>query len=806
MADLQEETPRVNVKKKIKTTSIGIGGERMINSFRMEEDRVDDLTIEDYRRMVDNDGQVQMIYNAITTAIHSAGLTVQDDPEVETAEPSEEKEFIERVLFAPIPKNGMATPIVDVNRTMLRAFIEGYRVFELVYKQVDNQVFIDRVAPRAATGDDGMKLIVNDNGHFIGFHQKTNLGSKHIDVTVKNTPSLLKVVKSTFGEEFGSLYGRSGLRAAWYHYDKVHKAMFLNHVGHEFGASKFRYVKSKGNMSEEEVDQVIETLSKVQQETVFVAPEDKMEVTFEELADPAVMAVGKDMINLHYSLIAKSVLAQFIDLGSTTSESGSRALGESQVDFFKEGLQGVAEILIERPWNQIIASLIRINFDRGVYPTLKVNKIRDDSVELLHTALLELTKKGNIPDSVKTQIIAKSGESIGLDVDEEDLMTEIEENTQKEQDREDQQAEMLMESKKQQAEANPQANLSEDKATHIHLQDQDILREKAGLQRGLLESKLVDEPMMRPLFPDEEKVKLVDIKNKLRDTEARARITLARKLSRQKAAIINDYLVAARNGRSSIRRQTVELQEENTYSEELLAIAFEMLEFGKISAANELDVKIPTTTNKDRQGVTDRVGMVVDEQEARLGFRLQNVANESLDVNRPENETELLLEEEYDNFFDTVLGPTIIILVPGMMNRGRGITFDKNQDMIFAFRYTAILDSRTTNFCRSLDGKVFQETDPDFALLFPPNHFGCRSIFTPITNKEQEEFNFVVDGKPNGLPVFSSVTTFEDPTSVILKEKERRILSLIDSVGARDYKEDKISFLINELNAENSEN
>ena len=40
-------------------------------------------------------------------------------------------------------------------------------------------------------------------------------------------------VFAVFGEEFGSNYGRSGLKAVWYHYDKAHKGNFLNHVGHE---------------------------------------------------------------------------------------------------------------------------------------------------------------------------------------------------------------------------------------------------------------------------------------------------------------------------------------------------------------------------------------------------------------------------------------------------------------------------------------------------------------------------------------------------------------------------------------------
>jgi SPP1 gp7 family putative phage head morphogenesis protein len=47
-------------------------------------------------------------------------------------------------------------------------------------------------------------------------------------------------------------------------------------------------------------------------------------------------------------------------------------------------------------------------------------------------------------------------------------------------------------------------------------------------------------------------------------------------------------------------------------------------------------------------------------------------------------------------------------------------------------RFQAILDQRTTEVCRFLDGKVFRPDSPDLPGLLPPRHFQCRSIITPI--------------------------------------------------------------------------
>ena len=50
-----------------------------------------------------------------------------------------------------------------------------------------------------------------------------------------------------------------------------------------------------------------------------------------------------------------------------------------------------------------------------------------------------------------------------------------------------------------------------------------------------------------------------------------------------------------------------------------------------------------------------------------------------------------------------------------------------------ALEYSAILDSRTTDFCRGADGKIYAIDDPFWNFATPPNHFNCRSIQIPVT-------------------------------------------------------------------------
>jgi SPP1 gp7 family putative phage head morphogenesis protein len=90
-------------------------------------------------------------------------------------------------------------------------------------------------------------------------------------------------------------------------------------------------------------------------------------------------------------------------------------------------------------------------------------------------------------------------------------------------------------------------------------------------------------------------------------------------------------------------------------------------------------------------------------------------------------------------------------------NHGR-LTEYLDPDMLpylLGVRYSAILDERTTEVCRYLDGRVFKPTDPDLMALTPPNHFNCRSILVPVvvgSKVEQKEFITPAQkGKAKGL-------------------------------------------------------
>ncbi len=743
--------PRVSKRE------VGVQGEQLIrsmgaglaNTLIREEIRQDNLKITDYRRMFDNDGQVQMLVNAVFNTILSAGIEIQDDPDYESDTDSEQKQFIEKNLLSPRWKGGMEISLDMVNRMQLRAFIEGYRVFEIIYRiDPDGKIYLKKLAPRAGGDDFQMKLLVDTSGNFMGYKQRLSFAGKAIDISLINDGSIRKVHRVAFGDEFGSLYGRSGLRAAWYHYDKAHKGLYLNHVGHELGVIKPRIIYTMGPTTEDQRSKILAAFDRIHMESSIMLPKESYEVEFPQTTDAAVMTEGRESINMHYSLMAKSLLAQFVDLGSTMSSTGSRSLGESQIDFFKIGLMSIAKTLIEEPWNEMIADIIKINFGDSLYPTLKVKPIDDNKAKLIYDMLLEMSKKGDVPDVFKNKVIAIGADTVGIEVTEEEIAQEMEQKKQEDQQAAQQefqnQMAMVDAKGKQQpmGKKMPKQNLSED--------DHEMMHEP-----------MQEEEKVRPLYLDEQKVKFGDIKAKLEDSRLRAEYILRTKLSEEKDKIIALFVSSLREGRKSLRKVDISLSEQDSsYRQELIGISHDLFEFGKRSVANEMLQSIPVTPKKEIIAIEERTNAVVDEQEQRLKLNLTMVANDALDSNMPENDAKLMLEQEYDGYWDKVLIPSIGMIISKMFNKGRGLTFDKYQDQIFAYRYTAILDARTTQYCRDLDGKVFQPNDPNYALLTPPNHFGCRSFWTEILVSESAGVE--VNGKPFNFPVYSSVATFKD--------------------------------------------
>ena len=62
---------------------------------------------------------------------------------------------------------------------------------------------------------------------------------------------------------------------------------------------------------------------------------------------------------------------------------------------------------------------------------------------------------------------------------------------------------------------------------------------------------------------------------------------------------------------------------------------------------------------------------------------------------------------------------------------------EKNADVLPLLEYSAVLDKRTSEICKPLDGIIAPVNDPIWKKVAPLNHFNCRCLLLPISEGKQ---------------------------------------------------------------------
>lgn len=109
-------------------------------------------------------------------------------------------------------------------------------------------------------------------------------------------------------------------------------------------------------------------------------------------------------------------------------------------------------------------------------------------------------------------------------------------------------------------------------------------------------------------------------------------------------------------------------------------------------------------------------------------------------------------------------------------------------DFIQALQYDAITDTRTTDICRHLDGKIIAITDQANVQKYtPPNHFSCRASWLPVSKYEDVTPNWdnKVDpatGFQTGPPIPRLIQNAKEPVVQVKKQEltDEDLLALDD--------------------------
>jgi hypothetical protein len=144
----------------------------------------------------------------------------------------------------------------------------------------------------------------------------------------------------------------------------------------------------------------------------------------------------------------------------------------------------------------------------------------------------------------------------------------------------------------------------------------------------------------------------------------------------------------------------------------LTDIQKEMFEIGKKSAAVEMSVQVPATKAEVRGALRVQNDTIVDsitnDIETAAKSSVTQVAAKKGGSITSTTAAEAVaaasasLDQVYEKAKSAVKGLALI----GSINLGRASIFERYPEKIYAMQYSSILDARTTETCRSLDGRI----------------------------------------------------------------------------------------------------
>lgn len=748
--DLQKTEPSRPLTRSFPRAEMGDSGTRTLHGIITEEynpqlQGVQGIKIFDEMRK--NDGTVRAAMLVTTLPIRRAKWFV--NPATEEQQDKDIANFVEHALFDWI--EGMTWD--DIVRQALLMVPFGVMLFEKVYGTMEHEgktwVTLKKLSPRLPKSILMWELV----DHTFGIQQIRQ------DGVLAQIPGskLLIFVNEREGDNW---WGSSMLRGAykhWYYKDNLYK---IEAIGFERQAVGVPKITMPAGYTESDEKKAIDAAQNLRSnEYGYLILPTGYEAEFMDMGSNS--TAKPDMaIEHHNKQILLSVLAQFLELGTSKSSSGSRALSQDHSDLFLKAEESIANTIRDVINLNLIPELVDMNFDNvKVYPKLDYSGITKVDVQALGTAYSALVTAGAISptDDDQQYLRASMGlpprtqEDIDAAADDEPSAEEQEDGADIEDDGEPDPAGPEKDDdgavdKGAQKAKKPAQTPKNKKAV-----DSAASKKKASTHAHVrLPLRFTDEDSgfksWRPLTFAEKKVTLKKIEETMDTMEADFSQEAKDLLNTAKDAFVKAILPALNAGDTKAVAD-IETKFAKDYSALILSTMKKSYEFGKNNAAVEMDIDSPANTATSLANMTLMADTIANKTASDLESKAKISIANSLKTDAPAIETagavSSALADAIEKSVDQVSG----IIVGQSLNNGRNDVFERNQDMIYALQRSEILDKVTCNFCISMDG-VTIEADDDFAST-EIYHTNCRGIWVEILNNEKDKPD--ITGVPDAL-------------------------------------------------------
>lgn len=363
-----------------------------------------DFSSLDVRKALDKDGKLSCIEQALTLPILSAPWSIKPAPGGEKI-----AEEMETFLRMGALEGGMQVPFQTViaQATSARAYRKAF--FEKVYKEQDGKVWYDRIAYRppetCRIGRDP------DTGAYKGFRQTPvrQGGAKNFtDVDIRPPYAWVHIN----GLRRNPLSGTSDLQIAlWCHETKM-KILYL--------WTTFLATQAEPRLvtSGQDPDGDARKLASLRGGGVVGLPSGTTTNVLESNGTAA--QVFQDMVNYLDTQMSASVLANFTDLASGATGTGSYALSKDQSTFFVESLEAYSRELADSITHNVLGDLVVYNYGRSAkFPRFEFGPLADSDVDRCINLVNGLAVATNnvLPFAFVEELALKTASYLELDVD-----------------------------------------------------------------------------------------------------------------------------------------------------------------------------------------------------------------------------------------------------------------------------------------------------------------------------------------------------------------------------------------------------
>lgn len=270
----------------------------------------------------------------------------------------------------------------------------------------------------------------------------------------------------------------------------------------------------------------------------------------------------------------------------------------------------------------------------------------------------------------------------------------------------------------------------------------------------------------RPMTFAERKVNWNGLQKTMQDFEEKLNAKLDEITQRQKA----DLLIQVKNAvekNDVAALGSISAKYKGELSQAISEVQKEVFEYAKQGAAKEMSVSVPPTKKEVAGVMRVKNDLVVDKltqdiENAAKSAATQQIGRQGGEITATNATQAVTAAGTAIDKVLTKMKPTAnTIAVTGSIHMGRGSVFGRYPEKVYAMQYSAIIDQRTTDLCKSLDGRIVAPGSSQYINYSPPQHYNCRSVWVEIL--QDEAFKPDIGGIPDSITPSSSVDDYTAP-------------------------------------------